>query len=198
VSRRAPPWLAGLVCALAMLLLAGRPAAAHTRSESHSVWEVNGVNVDLVMTIPEVEARRLSPTGPPSDDLIKAYLTARVYPTAAGKHCALLPPVETLSATPGFRKYDFTFRCATAGQISITSAAFFDLVPSHTNFAQIQNAATGEFTEQLITRDRQTVEVTGGESGRLLRLHRHGDHAHLHRGRPHVVPAGSGADLAQA
>ena len=143
------------------------PAQAHTRSESHSVWEINGPNIDLVMTLPEVEARRLSPTGPPpSDDLIKAYLTQRVYPTAGGKRCALEPPVETLSATPGFRKYDFTFRCG-PGNIAITSAAFFDLVPSHTNFAQIQNAATGEFTEQLITRDRQTVEVTGGESGKL-------------------------------
>jgi len=143
------------------------PAQAHTRSESHSVWEINGPNIDLVMTVPELEVRRLSPSGPPpSDDLVKAYLTARVYPAAAGKRCALEPPVETLSATPGFRKYDFTFRCG-AGDIAITSGAFFDLVASHTNFAQIQNAATGEFTEQLITRDRQTVEVTGGESGKL-------------------------------
>jgi hypothetical protein len=142
-------------------------AQAHTRSESHSVWEINGPNIDLVMTIPELEVRRLSPSGPPpSDDLVKAYLTARVYPTAGGKRCALEPPVETLSATPGFRKYDFTFRCG-AGDIAITSGAFFDLVASHTNFAQIQNAATGEFTEQLITRDRQTVEITGGESGKL-------------------------------
>ncbi len=158
-----------LLASLALLWLAfAGPAQAHTRSESHSVWEINGANIDLVMTVPELEARRLSPSGPPpSDDLVKAYLTAHVYPTAAGKRCALEPPVETLSATPGFRKYDFTFRCPSSSDIAITSSAFFDLVPSHTNFAQIQNAATGEFTEQLITRDRQTVEVTGGESGKL-------------------------------
>ncbi len=160
-----------LLAALAVIwLVLAAPALAHTRSESHSVWEINGQHIDLVMTLPELEARRLSPSGPPpSDDVIKAYLTQRVYPTASGKRCALEPPVETLSATPGFRKYDFTFLCKDgggAGDIAITSGAFFDLVPSHTNFAQIQNAA-GEFTEQLITRDRQTVEVTGGESGRL-------------------------------
>jgi len=143
-------------------------AAAHTRSESHSVWEISGANVDLVMTIPELEARRLAPSRPPpSDDAVKAYLTARVYPTAGGKRCALTPPVETLSATPGFRKFDFTFRCPDGGDIAITSGAFFDLVPSHTNFAQIQNAATGEFAEHLITRDRQSVQLTGGESGKL-------------------------------
>ncbi len=158
-----------VILALALVWIAlAPPAKAHTRSESHSVWEINGPNIDLVMTLPELETRRLSPSGPPpSDALVKAYLTSRVYPTAGGKRCALTPPVETLSATPGFRKYDFTFRCATGGDIAITSGAFFDLVPSHTNFAQIQNAATGEFTEQLITRDRQTVEVTGGESGKL-------------------------------
>jgi len=171
VSRGRFPWLRrlGLPLGLAwMALAAAGPASAHTRSESHSVWEINGPNIDLVMTLPEVEVRRLSPIGPPpSDDAVRRYLIPRVYPSAAGKRCALVPPVETLSATPGFRKYDFTFRCASTANISITSAAFFDRVPSHTNFAQIQNAATGEFTEQLITRDRQSVEVTGGESGRL-------------------------------
>ena len=40
-------------------------------------------------------------------------------------------------------------------------------MPSHTNFAQIQNAATGEFTEQLITNERQTVDVTGESGSRL-------------------------------
>ena len=32
---------------------------------------------------------------------------------------------------------------------------------SHTNFAQVQNALTSEFIEQLITAEHQTVEVTG-------------------------------------
>jgi len=35
-------------------------AAAHTRSQSHSVWEIKGADVDLVMTIPVIEADRLS------------------------------------------------------------------------------------------------------------------------------------------
>ena len=40
-------------------------------------------------------------------------------------------------------------------------------MPSHTNFAQVQNALTGEFTEQLITTEHRTVDVTGGEGSRL-------------------------------
>ena len=158
-------WL--IVVALAFWALAGN-VGAHTRSESHSVWEVNGADVDLAITIPNLELRRLTPTGDlPADDLAKHYLEARTYPIAGGKRCALVPPIETLSATQGFRKYDFTFKCASANDLQIHSGAFFDVVSSHTNFSQVQNVATGEFTEQLFTNEHQTVEVTGGSGSRL-------------------------------
>ncbi|RAK60255.1 HupE/UreJ family protein [Phenylobacterium hankyongense] len=170
MTARLAGWWRVLLWALGLSAILAGAAHAHTRSESHSVWEINGANVDLVMTIGEVELRRLAPAAgpPPSDAQVTGYLAARVYPSAAGRRCALVPPVETLSATAGYRKYDFTFRCPSATEISITSRAFFDVAPTHTNFAQIQNAASGEFTEQLITRDRQTVEVTGGEDSKLL------------------------------
>lgn len=143
-------------------------AGAHTRSQSHSVWEIKGADVDLVMTIPVVEADRLSnDQSAPSDERLKAYLTERVYPLTAARRCELLPPVQTLSAVAGFRKFDFTFRCSAPNDLQIHSGAFFDLVSSHTNFAQVQNAVSGEFTEQLITAEHQTVDVTGGEGSRL-------------------------------
>jgi hypothetical protein len=153
---------------LLALVFAAGPAAGHTRSQSHSVWEINGTAVDLVMTIPTIETDRLGEGDKaPSDEQIKSYLSARIYPVAAGRRCALVPPVETLAALSGYRKYDFTFQCATADDLQIHSAAFFDRIPSHTNFAQIQNAATGEFTEQLITNEHQTVDVTGASGSRL-------------------------------
>jgi hypothetical protein len=143
-------------------------AGAHTRSESHSVWEIKGTDVDLVMTLPALEADRIGGEhAPPPDDQIKTYLRERVYPLDAGRPCALVPPLQTLSAAAGYRKYDFTFKCGHADNLQIHSGAFFDLISSHTNFAQVQNALTGEFTEQLFTIDRQTVDVTGGEGSRL-------------------------------
>src|SRR5271170_4657003 len=155
-------WLA------AAALLGSAAAGAHTRSQSHSVWEIKGDEVDLVMTIPVVEADRVSnDASEPSDDRLKAYLSDRVYPLAGGKRCPVVPPVDTLSAAAGFRKYDFTFKCATPNDLQVHSAAFFDLVASHTNFAQVQNAASGEFIEQLITLEHQWVDVTGGEGSRL-------------------------------
>ena len=159
-------WLAILACmAGAMLPL---PALAHVVSESNSVWEIDGNNVDLIMTIPDLEAHRLTPSGPPpSDAVLKSYLQSRVYPLAQGKPCQLLPPIETMSAVTGYRKFDFTFKCPSQTDMQIHSAAFFDLVASHTNYAEIENVGTGDFTEDLITRDAQTVVVTGGPGGAL-------------------------------
>jgi hypothetical protein len=143
-------------------------AAAHTRSESHSVWEINGDRVDLVVTIPVIEADRLAKNGMAvSDETLKTYLVSHMYPVAEGRRCDLVPPVETLAATTGYRKYDLTFKCSSARNLQIVSAAFVDLVASHTNFAQIQNAASGEFTEQLLTLEHQRVDVTGGAGSRL-------------------------------
>ena len=159
---RCGAWMAAAAC------LAAGVSSAHTRSQSHSVWEVNGRDVSLIMTIPTIEADRLANGATPSDEEVKRYLTPRVYALSSGERCALVPPVETLSSAPGFRNYDFTYKCASANDLQIHSGAFFDLVASHTNFAQVQNALTGEFwTEQPINNEHQTVDVTGGAGSRL-------------------------------
>jgi hypothetical protein len=158
----------GILALAVVLLLPQGAAIAHVVSESNSVWEINGNDIDLIMTIPALEAHRLTPDGPPpSDAQLKSYLAARVYPLASGKPCPLVPPIETMSAVSGFRKLDFTFKCPSQTDLQIHSAAFFDLVSSHTNYAQIENVTTGDFTQDLITRDAQTVDVTGGAGGKL-------------------------------
>lgn len=153
---------------LALLLLLPVAAQAHVTSESNAVWEIDGGNVDLALTIPDIEAHRLTPNGPPpTDAVLKAYLVDRIYPLAEGKRCPLVPPVETLSAVAGFRKLDFTFKCPSQKDLQLHFAALFELVPSHTNYAEIENVSTGEFTQNLMTRDHQTVDVTGGEEAGL-------------------------------
>lgn len=137
-------------------------AQAHTLSESHSLWEIGGKDVDMVLTIPVRELQRLDKNGEvPADGVIIKYLSDRVYPLAGDVRCNLVPPVEPLSATAGFRKYDFTFRCPGAQDLQIRFDAFFDLVSSHTDFAEIQDASTGELAEQLITDANHTVSISG-------------------------------------
>ncbi|HEY0802890.1 MAG TPA: HupE/UreJ family protein, partial [Steroidobacteraceae bacterium] len=132
------------------------------------MWEITGRFVDVVVTVPDAEAERLATDAAAvTSERVRDYLTGKVYAIAGAERCALIPPVETLSALNGFRKYDFTFKCDAAANLQIHFGAFFDLVPSHTNFAQVQNAATGDFTEQLLTNEHQTITVIGTEGGRL-------------------------------
>jgi HupE / UreJ protein len=136
------------------------PAFPHTRSESQATWEINEDNVDLILTAADIEIARIGDRAS-SEVQIKAYFSDRIYPIADGKRCDLIPPVETLSSTTGFEKFDFTFKCGSKVNLSIHFDAFFDVVSSHVDFAQIQNIATGEFTQQLITNEHQTVTVSG-------------------------------------
>jgi hypothetical protein len=152
--------------ALGLAVLGPRPALAHTLSESHTVWEINGRDVDMVLTLPVREAQRLDTrSAAPSDAVVERYMIDHVYPMADGRRCALSPPVQALSAAQGFRRYDFTFRCPSAARLQIHWTAFFDLVSSHTDFAEIQNESTGEFAEQLLTRDHPDADVSGEEGG---------------------------------
>jgi hypothetical protein len=160
---------ARLLLALALafaILLPASGASAHTRSESQSLWEIGDGRVDVVVTFADVEARKLGASGAaPSDAGLKGYLAARVYPLAQGQRCRLVPPVETLSAVSGFHKFDLTYDCGRAQDLQIHSGAWSDLTASHIDFAQIQDAKTGELTEQLITREHPTAEVVGPGGG---------------------------------
>lgn len=148
-----------IVLALCALAPAG-PASAHTRSESHALWELGARDVDAIVTIPEAELKPLGRAGQAPDEAwMHAYLAARVYPLRDGRRCRLVPPIQTLSAITGFRKYDLTFQCEPGQDLQIHSTAISDVTPSHLTFAQIQNVSTGELSEELITRDRPTVDV---------------------------------------
>jgi hypothetical protein len=160
-------WLRPMLIALVLALAGASPSWAHVRSESHSVWEINGGAIDLVITIPKLESARLANGNQPTDPVMERYLSDRIYPIAGGARCPLVPPIVALSSAPEYRRYDFTFKCPNDKDLQIRSAAFFDVVASHTNFAQIQNVETGDFVEELITNDHQTVRVTGGEENKL-------------------------------
>lgn len=149
---------------LATLVLAPSAALAHTRSETHTDWQIDGTHVEATVAIPEIEVKRLGPPGAviTNADVAK-YFQGKVTVAADGKPCANPGGARALASTSQFRRLAFTFDCPTDKKMRLGFSAFFERVPSHTDFAQISQAGH-DFVEQLFVRDTQTIDV-GGESG---------------------------------
>jgi len=143
-----------------LLLVACRSVNAHTLSESISSWEVNGHLVRLQFIVPDLEAKRLSVDGKeiPPAQVVGDYLGKHTGVVSQGIPCSLARGPRALAATAGFSRYEIEFDCAGEPQ-SIWSTAFYELVPSHTNFAKIQDGS-GNFYEELLTKERHEVALS--------------------------------------
>jgi hypothetical protein len=152
-----------------LTLSASGPAAAHTRSETHSAWQIVGPTVHLQFTMPDIEARRLADPGQAMPTVAKLgdYVGRRVGATAKGLPCKVVEYAKAVTAASEYKRYEFTFACPSDQDIVVIDHAFFDLVPTHTNFAQIQTA-DGLFFEQLMTVDKQSLPVSGAAAQNVL------------------------------
>jgi HupE/UreJ protein len=147
---------------LLLILSSTVPASAHTLSESLSAWQVTGDMVRVEFTVPDLEARRLSKSGRdmPTAPQLATYLAARVSVAAKDQPCPAVHAPRTLSATAGYSRFELIFQCPQAAGIRLHSAAFYDLVSTHTDFARIDDG-NGHLFEQVLTRDHRDVEVSG-------------------------------------
>jgi HupE / UreJ protein len=152
-----------ILLALVLVLAVIAPASAHTLSETHSSWHVVGSTVDMAFTIPDRESKRLAPAGQnPTDDMISTYLAKHLNVTADDKNCTVNYGPEKSTAAQGFSRWEFSFTCPKpAKDIELIDSAFFDIVPSHTNYAQIITA-DGNFVEQLFTKDQTRLSAAAG------------------------------------
>jgi hypothetical protein len=156
-----------LAGAVAVLLCLPTPASAHTRSETHSSWQIHGDTVHLQFTVPDLEAERITPKGDmPSIDELGAYVADHVGAKSGEEICRKTEGPKPVTSSPGYHRFEFAFECSDSRNIQVSSSAWFELVESHTNFAQIEDNK-GQFTEQLITKDRQTVDVADSSGGPL-------------------------------
>lgn len=141
------------------------PAAfAHTKSETHSVWEIAADRVHLEFSIPLPESARLARQGEeqPPNEVVLDYLKGHLGATSAGKACAI-GSSRAMAATTQFRRFEFDFSCPGKEDIALQSSAFFDLVPSHVTFVQIRTA-DGQFVEQLFTSGQREVRAAAGDA----------------------------------
>ena len=149
------------ICAL----LTWGGAFAHTLSESHSSWQVLGNTVRVEMIVPELEAKRLSLSGselPPREDFSR-YVAERLSVLSDHKPCERTAGPTALTAVHGFLREELQFTCPDGANLAIHSSVFYDIVPSHTNFARVQ-LGSGDFFEEVLTDEHREAEITGGES----------------------------------
>jgi len=153
--------------ALLVALLALAPAGAHTRSESHTSWLVDGSSVHLTVSLPDAEARRITHDGrPPNDPQLISYLAPKVGVASGDAPCTSAIKPRAVAAASGYRRVEFLFACPSAKALVLRFAAFFELVPTHVDLAQIQTPS-GDFVEQVLTSDQQTIEMDGANGSGL-------------------------------
>ncbi|MGI4880919.1 MAG: HupE/UreJ family protein [Janthinobacterium lividum] len=141
--------------------------AAHTRSESHSAWTIDGRIVRVGIAFADIEAARIDPRGGrPSDAEVLHYLTPRVGVLAGDDPCPAAFPSRMVLAATGFRRVEMAFDCPGTADMSLRFAAFSDLVATHVDLAQLQ-FANGDFVEQLFSAGSKMVDLKQSEGGEL-------------------------------
>jgi len=75
-------------------------------------------------------------------------------------------PVHMIAAAPRFRRAALAYDCPGTADMTLHFDAFFELVPSHFDLAQIQ-FANGDFSEQIFTSDSKDVDLKKTEGGEL-------------------------------
>jgi hypothetical protein len=128
---------------------------------------IDGRLVRVDVTIPDLEAARLDPKGErPTDMRILAYLRPRVTVSTGGRRCVMAAPAHMIAAAPRFRRAALAYDCPGTADMTLHFDAFFELVPSHFDLAQIQ-FANGDFSEQIFTSDTKDVDLKKTEGGEL-------------------------------
>ena len=151
-------WLAIAVLALPAV------AAAHTRSQSYSSWQVQGDTLDAVF---QVDARRVTQLdedanwdGLPS--LLARHLGESVHVSQDGHSCRASPP-RLLAAARGDLRIGLDWTCPKPladAPAKVVVDAFFEVSPSHVHYARVAGA-DGAAIEHLVTASSRSFAVGG-------------------------------------
>ena len=151
-----------LSIAIVLLMLGTDSSLAHTPSETHSSWNVDGGNVRVDFTVGATESQRLTSDGSiPSLEVLGRYLGQRVSAASSTGKCPSLAAPRSLASVPGFQRLEFQFRCPDAIGLVLRSDAFFEFVPTHVTFAQVQDQH-GNFFEQMFVAEHRAIQVSDG------------------------------------
>ena len=96
-----------LILATILVATLGRgavaPAYAHTRSETHSAWQIQGATVHLQFTVPDLEAQRITPDGAmPTVDQLGRYVSEHVGAYSGDEACKMTEGPRPIASHTNF------------------------------------------------------------------------------------------------
>ena len=140
-----------------LLLLLSPMSHAHNRSQSFSVWSIDGPEVNAVFTVKAREVTRLLALEP---QLLPTALTNHLQETVQVEGnslpCPLQGRAKSLPAEPGYLRASLNFHCdAAIGNTNhrLQVDSFFTVAPSHVHYARLaaneSSAAEYLFTDAV-------------------------------------------------
>lgn len=132
------------------------PASAHTRSQSHSLWIVNGDTIDARVEADAVDVTRLYALGgdAPLEDAFARAVDDAFSVGANGQPCVRAAPSQARLGDGRIRA-EIAFNCPAgalaSGRVVIESQLFLQVAPSHLHFLALRDARTGRSAEAVLT-----------------------------------------------
>ncbi|MEE9281499.1 MAG: HupE/UreJ family protein [Myxococcota bacterium] len=133
-----------LLCAgLALVALAGSPGPlrAHTRSVSHSSWELTEAGASVRVQVTLLDLSRLSVDPVLSEETARSvglYLAERLRLFADGEPCAVIGGPTSRRAPRGSAAWAWRLSCPSAGRLSIRSTLLLEVAAGHLHFARLR------------------------------------------------------------
>lgn len=160
----AQPLLTAGLLALAALIVAPQPVAAHTRSQSFSSWHIQDGQVRLSFSVQSLEATRLGLEDGLALDLnalLVKHLSTHISVYVGGTACRTTSGPEARTAGEGYLRVEWRFVCPGGDSFEITNDAFFAIAPSHVHYARVRNR-DGRLVEYLFTNSERRHQITAG------------------------------------
>ena len=139
--------------AIAFSCVGASDGFAHTRSTSHSSWELDGRDARVRLRITQLELTRL-PWGvvasPALQPELADYLAGALRLEAGGVPCALASPVRALASPRDRAVIEWRVSCNAEGALEIRSELMLEVAPGHLHFARLRTPE-GAITERVLS-----------------------------------------------
>jgi len=153
------------ICAVLVgVLVVGARAAAHDRSVSYSLWEIDGARARVTAHLTPLDASRLPWTANAGADLdrrLGAYLIERLTLRAEGQPCALTAGPTRLATTADRIAFSWEVACPSARDLQLQSEILRDVAPGHLHFARMRLGGAG--LERVLSEAQPTWAI--GDAG---------------------------------